>query len=97
MTVRVPDGLRLGMPTPPIRSVARASFSAGHALGGNAALASVLVGSALSLFIHVGPDAAGTHRLLSIQELQRNAAGLPELRPLFRFEGGGFVASFLAR
>ena len=70
---------------------------AGHALGGNAALATVLVSSALSLFVHVGADPGGTHRLLSIQELQRNAAGMPELRPLFRFEGGGFVASFLAR
>jgi hypothetical protein len=45
----------------------------------------------------VGSDPSGTRRLLSIQELQRNSNGLPELRPLFRFEAGGFVASFLAR
>lgn len=91
-------GVSIGMHAPnPQVALSLLAHSAGHALGGNAALASVLVGSALSLFIHVGADAAGTHRLLSIQELQRNTAGLPELRPLFRFEGGGFVASFLAR
>jgi pilus assembly protein CpaF len=91
-------GVCLGMHAPnPQVALSLLAHSAGHALGGNAALATVLVASALSLFIHVGADANGARRLLSIQELQRNAAGLPELRPLFRFEGGGFVASFLAR
>jgi pilus assembly protein CpaF len=91
-------GVSIGMHAPnPQVALSLLAHSAGHALGGNAALATVLVSSALSLFIHVGADPTGTHRLLSIQELQRNAAGLPELRALFRFEGGGFVASFLAR
>jgi pilus assembly protein CpaF len=91
-------GVSIGLHAPsPQVALSLLAHSAGHALGGNAALATVLVSSALSLFIHVGSDPSGTRRLLSIQELQRNAAGLPELRPLFRFEGGGFVASFLAR
>lgn len=91
-------GVAIGMHAPnPQVALSLLAHSAGHALGGNAALATVLVSSALSLFIHVGADSSGTRRLLSIQELQRSAAGLPELRPLFRFEGGGFVASFLVR
>lgn len=91
-------GVSIGLHAPsPQVALSLLAHSAGQALGGNAALASVLIASALSLFIHVGSDPSGTRRLLSIQELQRNSAGLPELRPLFRFEGGGFVASFLAR
>jgi pilus assembly protein CpaF len=91
-------GVSIGLHAPnPQVALSLLAHSAGHALGGNAALATVLVSSALSLFIHVGSDPSGTRRLLSIQELQRNSNGLPELRPLFRFEAGGFVASFLAR
>jgi len=91
-------GVSIGLHAPsPQVALSLLAHSAGQALGGNAGLATVLLGSALSLFIHVGADPSGTRRLLSIQELQRNSAGLPELRPLFRFEGGGFVASFLAR
>jgi pilus assembly protein CpaF len=91
-------GVSIGMHAPnPQVALSLLAHSVGQALGGNTALASTLLGSAVSLFIHVGSDPTGTHRLLSIQELQRNAAGLPELRPLFRFEGGGFVASFLVR
>ncbi|HTU62879.1 MAG TPA: ATPase, T2SS/T4P/T4SS family [Polyangiales bacterium] len=91
-------GVSIGLHAPsPQVALSLLAHSAGQALGGNAGLATVLLGSALSLFIHVGSDPSGTRRLLSIQELQRNTAGLPELRPLFRFEGGSFVASFLAR
>jgi len=91
-------GVSIGLHAPsPQVALSLLAHSAGQSLGGNAGLASVLLGSALSLFIHVGSDPSGTRRLLSIQELQRNTAGVPELRPLFRFEGGGFVASFLAR
>jgi pilus assembly protein CpaF len=91
-------GVSIGLHAPnPQVALSLLSHSAGHALGGNAALATVLVSSALSLFIHVGADASGARRLLSIQELQRNSNGSTELRPLFRFEAGGFVASFLAR
>jgi pilus assembly protein CpaF len=54
----------------------------GHALAGSAAL----VSAALSLFIHVGADPNGARKVLSISELERNAAGLPELRTLLAAE-----------
>lgn len=97
-TAAASGGVSIGLHAPsPEVALSLLTHSAGQALGGNTALATVLLGSALSLFIHVGADPSGTQRVLSIQELQRNAAGLPELRPLFRYEGSGFVASFLAR
>lgn len=96
-------GISIGMHAPsPLLALSLLAHSAGHALGGNAGLATTLIGSALSLFIHVGTDASGARCVLSIQELQQTPQGSPELRPLFRFEpdgfaAGGFVASFLAR
>jgi pilus assembly protein CpaF len=56
-----------------------------------------LMAAALQFLVHVGPDASGTRRVLSIGELRITPAETLELRTHFRHDGKAFVASFLGR
>lgn len=82
----------------PNPAVALSLIEFGARGGQNArAVPAQLMAAALQFLVHVGPDASGTRRVLSIGELRITPAETLEVRTHFRHDGKAFVASFLGR
>ena len=90
-------GVLLGTHAPnPAVALSLIEFGARSGQNGRAVPAQ-LMAAALQFLVHVGPDASGTRRVLSIGELRITPAETLELRTHFRHDGKAFVASFLGR